>query len=496
MAMRVTSFRARLTLRWMLAVGALLGGANLAVYAGARAYMHRWLDHGVRTLAATETASATDGMTTDVHLHEGPFAQLGAGAFTEKFVQIFDQAGRVVLQSTGREATTPIVGEDALRAAFAGSAPLVWADLDGRRLRVAVLTASREGRRYAVAVGLSTDEVDAGLASLAWLLAGVWTVSLTASAGIGYVLASRALAPVARITEKAAWIADGNFDGRLDVPVVQDELGRMTTLLNSMLDRLRGALEANRRFAADASHELRGPLTAIAGEVDVALRHPRSAESYEETLRRVRGGLTALTQLAEDLILLVRTQEGSRTVTLRELALAPLVDESFRRVASAAAARGVTVSRAALEGIHVYAEPALIGRVLDNVIENAVHYNRDHGHVEVSAHVEEPPAGVWESPVVQIAVRDSGPGIPDGLHEQIFERFVRVDQARARHLGGSGLGLAICREVLKVHGGGIRVGASGPEGTAIEIRLPGRGAAAGEPGAAPALPHESHRRLA
>ena len=95
-----------------------------------------------------------------------------------------------------------------------------------------------------------------------------------ATAAIGYVLASRALAPVARITERAAWIAQGHFDARLDPPRVHDEVGRMTVLLNSMLERLHGAVDANRRFAADASHELRGPLTAMAGELDVDAAAP------------------------------------------------------------------------------------------------------------------------------------------------------------------------------------------------------------------------------
>lgn len=469
-----TTFRARLTLRWTLAVGLLLGAANLVVYAGSQRYLYQWLDHNVRTIAATEAASSTDGLE-DVHLHESTFAQLDSGAFTEKFVQIFNSERRLVLASTSLAGRPALIPDAVLDEAFAGRSPMATITVDGRVGRAMVMQASREGRPFAVAVGLYADDVEAGLAYLAWLLAGVWVVALAATAGIGYALASRALAPVARITERAAWIAQGNFGARLDTPRVHDEVGRMTTLLNSMLDRLQRAVEANRRFASDASHELRGPLTAMAGELDVALRHPRTAERYEETLRHVRGRLEALTRLAEDLILLVRSQEGSREVMLREVAVRELVEDAFARLQATAAARGITLRHEGLDALSVYAEPALMARVIDNVVANAVHYNRDNGWVTVTGAVEEPEAGAWASPMVRLRVADTGTGIPAELHDRVFERFFRVDQSRARHTGGSGLGLAICREVVELHGGSIRIEASSTAGTTIDIALPGRG---------------------
>ncbi len=476
---RLQSFRARLTLRWTLAVGLLLGLANLAVYLGASVYLQRWLDGHVRTVAATEAASSTDGAT-DVHLHEAPFTQLGAGDFTEKLVQIFDETGTLVLQSTSLGNQPRLVAPEVLRRALAGEAPMVDAVVGGRRARLAVLTAARDGRPFAVAVGLFADDVDRGLVFLGWLLGGVWLVSVAGTAGLGYRLASQALGPVARITERAAWIAQGHFDGRLDAPQVYDEVGRMTVLLNSMLDRLQRALDANRRFAADASHELRSPLTAIAGELDVALRHPRTADSYHETLVVVRRRLAALTALAGDLMLLSRVQEGADEIALREVPLEPVVAEAFARSAGAASARGITFAHHGLAGVSVYADPGLVLRVIDNVVANAVHYNRENGAVTVVARLTVPAADAWAPTLVTIEVRDQGAGIPVADHERIFERFVRLDESRRRHTGGSGLGLAICREVVRALGGTIRVGGSTPGGTTIEITLPGRDAAPSE----------------
>ncbi|ODS53082.1 MAG: hypothetical protein ABS36_14150 [Acidobacteria bacterium SCN 69-37] len=470
---RPVTFRARLTLRWTLAVGVLLGVANLAIYATARVSLHRWLDGHVRTLAATEAASSTDGLE-DVHLHEKPFGQFDAGAFTEKLVQIFDAQGRLVLQSSGLEGLPGLIDAGHIAAALDGRAPMVSTDVQGRPLRIAVLRAMRDDRPFAVAVGLFADDVEEGLSRLAVILVTVWGISLIATATIGAGLAGRALAPVARITERAAWIARGNFDARLDAPVAHDEVGRMTLLLNSMLERLQAAVEANRRFAADASHELRAPLTAMAGELDVALRHPREAAAYRETIAHVRRRLDALTRLTGDLILLVRTQEGTRDLVRHAIDLSPLVAETFQRHADEASARQVRLSQVGIEAVRVYAEPGLFARVLDNVVANAVLYNRDGGEVVVTATVEEPPEdGSWTAPTAVIRVTDTGTGIPADQRERVFDRFYRLDQSRARRTGGSGLGLAICREVLALHGGGIEVEHSSPDGTTIAIRVAG-----------------------
>lgn len=479
-----TSFRSRLTLRWSIAVGLLLGLANVVVYVSASAYLHRWLDEHVRTVAATEAASSTDGPT-DVHLHESPYAQLEAGRFTEKFVQIFNAEGALVLQSSSLAAGAAPVPRAIVVRALAGEAPLVDVMVNGRRVRMNVLRAARGPRQYAVAVGLYADDIDRGLTALAALLAVVWLVSVGGTAALGYQLASRALAPVARITDRASWIALGNFDARLDTPEVLDEVGRMTVLLNSMLDRLQQAVDANRRFAADASHELRSPLTAMAGELDVALRHPRSAESYRDTLVLVRTRLAALTELAGDLMLLSRVQESVGDLPRREVALAPVVDEAFARWSAAAGARGITLAHHDLDGVTVYADRALLTRVVDNVVANAVHYNRDGGRVRVEARVATPAGDTWAPTLVTLDVHDEGSGIPPDDRERIFERFFRLDESRRRHTGGSGLGLAICREVVRALGGTIRVADSSPAGTTIAITLPGQAADPDEPPSTP-----------
>ncbi len=466
------TFRGRLTRHWTAAFGLLLAVANAGIYLTARTYLYHDLDVKVRTLAATELASSTDRA--EIHMHELPVGALADGEFADKFVQIFDVDGHVRVASQRLVGAPPMVAVDVVSAAISGRAPMVTTVVDGRRGRAAVLGTRLNGAAFAMLVGLYSDQVESHLASLAWLLVLVWAGGLAATSAMGYRLTSAALAPVVSITRRAARIAKGEFEARLDPPQVHDEVGEMTRSLNEVLERLNAALDANRRFASDASHELRGPVTAMAGEIDVTLKYSRSAEEYRDALVRVRERLGALTTLTEDLILLVRAQEGSKGVDLREVPVLPQVRDAAARLAALAQARGIHVVVSDFPDLVAYADPRLLGRVFDNVLGNAVQYNRDRGSVTLSGGVKLGAADEWKADVVIITITDTGPGIPEGEWERVFERFRRLDPARARRTGGSGLGLAICREVLAVHGGSIRIVRSSPEGTTFEISLPGR----------------------
>ena len=189
--------------------------------------------------------------------------------------------------------------------------------------------------RYVVAVGVFTDQLDATLVRLRNLLIGIWFGALGLDGG-DWLLAgldARSI-PIRRITHQAAAIADGKFAKRLDPPPQNDEIGQMTRLLNRMLDRLHGALEANRRFAADASHELRGPLTAVLGEIDVTLKRDRQPAEYRDALARLRERLQVMSRLTEDLMLLVRAQEN-RSPVVGEVRVVELLQRVVARSADA-----------------------------------------------------------------------------------------------------------------------------------------------------------------
>lgn len=472
--MTALSFRTRLTLRWTLAFGCVLALTCLAIYAGTRTFLQQDLDAQLRTLAGTELASATDGPN-GLHFHEFPVEDL-AGEYAGKFVQHYDDRGTLLAQSSVLEGRTPLVPREALSEALAGHAPIFWVSADGRPGRMVALTTRKDGRQYVVAVGLFADHVVSTLSRVTWLLLAVSVGGLLVTAGVGYVMATRALQPIAHVTERASRIARGDFSARLDRPEVDDEMGRMTTLLNDMLDRLNASVESNRRFASDASHELRSPLTAMLGEIDVTLKRPRSAEDYRESLAVVRQQIQALAAMTEELMILVRAQEG-HAPPASEVDLEPLVREVAAALRPLAADRHVHIEVSPMHGALVYADRLLLARVVDNLLRNAVQYNRPDGSVVVAADVEDANAAGWRSGFTVLRVTDTGHGIPPDAHERVFERFYRTDRSRNRRTGGAGLGLSIAAEVVRLFSGTIRVVESTAQGTVIEVRLPGSRAA-------------------
>ncbi|MFA5911394.1 MAG: ATP-binding protein [Vicinamibacterales bacterium] len=464
------SFRSRLTLRWVLAFGLVLSVANLAVYFGARSFLRRDLDAQLRTLASTELASAVDEPGLGLHLHEFPVGAHSPQEYADKFVQLIDAGGRVLMQSPRLGKAEALIDKPVLIRALSGGAPLVDVNVGERRGRMIGL-ASPGPERYVVAVGVFTGQLDATLRQLRNLLIGIWFGALGLTAIIGFSLASRALVPIRRITHQAAAIAAGKFAKRLDPPQQDDEIGQMTRLLNQMLERLHGALEANRRFAADASHELRGPLTAMLGEIDVTLKRDRGPEEYRDALDRLRERLHVMSRLTEDLMLLVRAQENQQLV-VGEVRVAELLHRVMARTADAAAAARVVVAVDAAPDLVVYGDAGLLERVFDNLVCNGIQYNHEGGTVTVTARFN-PGAGEWVADQVLTVVRDSGAGIPEAERERVFERFYRIDSSRSRRTGGAGLGLAISREIVQLFKGTIRVADSAGSGTAIEVGLPG-----------------------
>lgn len=468
--MRSLSFRARLTLRWTAAFGCVLALTCLGVYAGARAFLFNDLDAQLRTLAGTELASATDGAR-GIHFHEFPAEEV-AGAYAGKFAQLFDSRGALLSQSEVLDNGPTLVSLDAQRAALDGRAPVFSVSAAGRPARMVALSTRKDGEAFVVAVGLFTDQLLATLRRLAWLLVAASVLGLGVTAVIGHMLATKALEPVAHVTERAARIARGDFSARLDPASVDDELGRMTGLLNEMLERLHGSVQANQRFAADASHELRSPLTAMLGEIDVTLKRERAAEDYRESLVIVRDRIRQLAEMTEQLMILVRAQEG-QVIGATEVELEPLAHEVVAAAGRYAEERQVTVLVGPMDHAVIYADRMLLARVLDNLVRNAVQYNRAGGHVAVSAEVEDSGGTEWTAAHTVLRVTDTGHGIPDSDREKVFERFFRVERSRNRRTGGAGLGLSIASEVVRLFGGTIRVASSTPDGTTIEVRMPG-----------------------
>jgi signal transduction histidine kinase len=280
-------------------------------------------------------------------------------------------------------------------------------------------------------------------------------VMAVASVGLGWWMAGRALQPVQHITARARRASRENLHERIDLDGPDDELKELADTFDAMLGRLDTAFESQRRFVADASHELRTPLATMRAEVDVALADPdASVEELRATAVRVRDAVGRSERLIESLLVLARSDRG--VVEREPVEMAEVV----RRVLGSVAADGLRVE-SALAPLVVHGDPALLERMVANLVENAVRHNTDGGgwlRVEVGDG--------------RVRVANTGEVIDPGVVESLFEPFRRTGMARTRSDRGAGLGLAIVRSVAVAHGGTASARARADGGLEVEVAFP------------------------
>jgi len=320
------------------------------------------------------------------------------------------------------------------------------------------------GRELTVGVSqsLAAQQRTLGEARTA-LTVGVPLMLAAAVAG-GYALARRGLRPVTTMTRQAAHISAGTLHERLPVHDARDEVGRLAAVFNDLLGRLEAAFDQQRRFVADASHELRTPVAIIAGEAELALgREGRDAGELRAALAAIGQEAARLQQIVADLFLLARADAGERPRAVEELYLADLVAEVTHAVRTLAARKQITLAERVDGELPFRGDEALLRRLLLNLLDNAIKYTPEGGEVTVTAE--------RRGAEYVVEVSDTGPGIPPEQRERVFERFFRG----ARGGGGAGLGLAIARWVAEAHGGGVALARSGPGGSTFAVTLPARG---------------------
>ena len=293
-------------------------------------------------------------------------------------------------------------------------------------------------------------------------------LSIVLASGGGYFLARRSLSPVVEMGTQAGRIGADNLHQRLQVTNARDELGHLAQSFNSLLDRLDQSFEQQRRFMADASHELRTPVAILCGEADVALsQQSRSPEEYRESLDILRSEAKRLQHIVEDLFTLARADAGQYPLTLTDFYLDELVMECSRSVRTLAAAKQITIRCDSSKEMPIHADEALLRRMIVNLLDNAIKYTPPGGTVFLTWDVRESQ--------YQITVSDTGQGVPSELQSRIFERFFRVDKARSRSEndgGGAGLGLSISRWIVQAHAGQLELTRSDTSGSTFTVLLP------------------------
>lgn len=365
-----------------------------------------------------------------------------------------------ILQILGPDGSVRAASEEARDKL--GSTPLPADDdpqtttLDGDT--VLVVSEDIEGDQTLV-LAVSMDDDAETLATVATLLAIAVPLLLLLVAVTTWLVVGRALRPVERIREEVDGITAERLHQRVPVPETADEIAALATTMNGMLDRLDASATAQRRFVSDASHELRSPLATIRQHAELAQAHPE-VTSIGELAEVVSEEGLRLQGIVESLLLLARLDEGASTldeaVDLDDIALGEV-----RRLRAA----GLDVDGTGIHAARVHGDPRLLGQLVRNLADNAARHSR--GRVAIAV--------IPSDGYVFVTVEDDGAGVLAEERERIFERFVRLDEARSRDAGGSGLGLAIARGIAASSGGSLTVDDSRWGGARFVLTLP-RGA--------------------
>ena len=436
--MRRLPIKARLTLAFALAMAVLLAAAGFFVYRHVAGDLARSLDQSLRSRAQDLSALVADGGS--VRGTSGDLVEQG-----ESFSQVIGAGGEVT-DATRPLGTAPLLTANELARArraplFTDRPSVPGLDEPARMLAVPL------GNGAVLVVGATRENRAETLSSLrtAFLIGGPLAL-LVASLG-GYLLASAALRPIEAMRGRAEEIS---VDERLPVPDTHDEAARLAETLNAMLARIADGVERERRFVADASHELRTPLTLLKTELELALRPGRSPEELRAAIAAAAGESDRLGRIADDLLVLARSEQGRLPLRLEELDLRDVLDGVAGRFAGQG--RAITVEPG--EPLVVSADRLRLEQALRNMVDNALRYGA--GDVSLAAE--------GRNGSVEVHVLDEGPGFADGFLEHAFERFSRGTPGNPDE-DGSGLGLAIVATIAAAHGG-----------TALAANRPGGGA--------------------
>jgi heavy metal sensor kinase len=435
---------------------------TVAVFSAAVLWLHWRLlleqfDDGLKSISATANNVVEEKL--------GELKDLGLAATEmaavvrprDDVVQVLDGSGSPI-----HPAAQPMPLPPEVRSPGFTRATRTLSGADGRPWRVTVRSETAEGHRYLVAVGAPLDEaIEQWQTLLKACLIGI-PLALLFAVGGGLWLGRHGLRPLTSMAAEAQAITAKTLDRRLTVPPATEELEQLAASFNRVLDRLGSALSTQRRFMADASHELRTPVSIMRTAADVTLSQPvRDEGEYREALSAVSQQSSRLTRLVDDMLVLARADGGGYPMVVASVDMAALVHECVRELGARAEDKGITV-RTSLEPVTLKGDGALLRRMLSNLLGNALTYTPRGGSVDVSL------AKAEDGVVLRVA--DTGPGIPPEDRERVFERFVRLDPARGA--GGAGLGLAIARWVAEAHGGGVRIVSSGSDGSIFAANLP------------------------
>jgi two-component system, OmpR family, sensor kinase len=471
------SVRVRLTLWYSTLMACVLLGIALVTYFGIRQNAMRRTDAALSDLAESFLTTLMD----ELHDQDQPSLENSAQAaiaehnFRDVVFFVVDENQHIAVSShSGDGDFNPAVGVSEFQRRLArdgaeGSQRLFHTiHLEGKPYRGYARAFSVRNQKYTLLVLQSLHQQQEFLSEVGASFALIIPMVIALTSVGGYLLARKSLAPVVAMSVQAGRIGEANLHDRLAIKNSKDELGLLATSFNGLLDRLDQSFERQRRFIADASHELRTPVAVLCGEAEVALsQKDRSASEFRESVGILEREATRLKLIVEDLFTLARADAGQYPLTLTHFYLDELAVACCRTMRTLAMAKGVALDCDAVKETPVYADEGLLRRMILNLLDNAIKHTPQGGAVAVAC------GTVYGASA--LSVSDTGSGIPVQLQPRIFERFFRADKARARsenNGGGAGLGLSISRWIAEAHHGRLELARSDSAGSVFAFTMP------------------------
>ncbi|MEU4191820.1 HAMP domain-containing sensor histidine kinase [Kribbella sp. NPDC026611] len=412
----------------------------------------------------TTVSDAADGRAADVasQVSQQGVARLSAdlaeSTRASQLIQVLDSTGKIVAASSARADNKALTGlhpaPGAIERAEVGEMPFLDDDHD---YLIVARGVQYDGQTYAVVVASSIATQRSTVTTVTKYLLVGFPVLLIVVAVAGWLLAGRALGPVERIRARVQGIESTDLTERVPVPETEDEVARLAATMNEMLDRLEAGQATQRRFVADASHELRSPLSTVAAGLEV-IEPAAQGQSWQDLHGLMRGEAERMRRLVENLLLLAKADDAALPIQRAEVDLDDLVDTEVLRLRQSSELKVISD----VHPVRVLGDPLRLGQLIRNLVDNAVRA----AHTTVRLTTSE------DGGAALVTIEDDGDGIPEADRVRVFERFVRLDTSRARASGGSGLGLSIVQEIIKAHHGTVVLSGAAGGGTIATVRLP------------------------
>jgi two-component system OmpR family sensor kinase len=463
------SFRFRLARRFAGTITAGLIAISAMSLFTLRVVLDRELDASILNVATIQAASVTDSPSGAMSFHEWQLTPDEAASIQDlnRYAQVWRRNGVSLLRSPYMTSDLPLDPE-ALEQSAGGE--LVWrqATYLGVPIRSLYYPLERLGEAHeahVIQVAAPLVARNEMLGRFSVVLVGIGLLVLIGSFVGSWWLAASAMRPVDEIIGRAEAIEPESMDLGISAYAEFEEYERLVQVLNTMLGRLRSTFESQRRFTADASHELRGPLTVLWGELELALRTERDPEEYRRVISTSLEEVQRLSRITGDLLTLARSDAGGIGLGKRPTDVGAQASQVVERLKSHAAEKGVSLDLTVSGEAEGLFDPDLIGQAIWNLASNAVKFCRpgDEVHIRVEG----------DRPALRIEVWDTGPGLGESPH-RVFERFHRGDRSRtpSAETGGTGLGLAIVQAIVKAHGGRVQAANRSEGGARFTIILP------------------------